>query len=210
MINWTHVISTYLPHLFVIGIGVLVALIFHQVISELMTAQNLTKLTPTPDTIITILYSIKDLLIRQVQAIMNLRKEALFSPAVETTFVVLLIMAWIVRMDNPVYLLAFSTFKAPDSWKVSHKQIIEIMRDQKCYTDESLDFMDRLLVRSGTGQNTAWPPGIVQCLDGKPSDKSIEGSRTEARTIIFNNVENALKKANLSPKDIDVQCLYLS
>lgn len=209
MINWTHVFTTYIPHLVVISIGVLIALIFHQVITDLMTQQQM-HTTFSPQTILAVLAAIHDLIHRQIDSILSLRKEALFSPAVEGCFLALVIMIIIIRMDNPTYLLAFSTFKAPDSWKVSHDQIIEMMKCQDCFTQESLDFMKRLLVRSGTGQHTAWPPGIVQCLKGKKPDRSIVGSRTEAETVIFDIVENAMRKANVKAEDIDVLVINCS
>lgn len=219
MINWTHVFSTYIPHMTVIGIGVLIALICKQVVTELVDS-NGQPLSPfSPQTLITIVSAIHGLVMRQIDSILSLRKEALFSPAVETCFLVLVIMAIILKMDNPTYLLSFATFKAPQEWKASHEQIIEMMKNYKCFDDEpdkspftqeSLDFMARLLVRSGTGQSTAWPPGIVQTLEGKRPDRSIEGSRKEAETILFDIVENALKKAKLEPKDIDVLVINCS
>jgi len=215
MVNWTHVFGTYFPQLFIAGIGVLVALIFHQVITDLMAEQHIDTIDLTPGKLtevsIAVLVAVKDLVARQVSMILSLRKEAIFSPAVEATFVVLVVMAWFLTMDNPVFLLSFATFKAPESWRATHDQIIEMMRRQNCFTEESIDFMKRLLVRSGTGQNTAWPPGIMQCLeDGKKTDRSIEASRKEAETVIFDIVEKAMKKANVKPKDIDVLVINCS
>lgn len=214
MVNWSHVISTYIPHLFVLGIALLIAFILEQVVSDVIEKQKIATFEPSLYAVVEIttaaLYGIKDLLLQQIQNILSVRKEALFSPAVEGTFVALVIMAWIIRMDNPVYLLSFATFKAPESWRISHDQIIEMMRHQKTYTEDSLDFMKRLLVRSGTGQRTAWPPGIVQTLDGKPPDASIKRSREEAEIIIFDIVENAMKKANVTAKDIDVLVINCS
>lgn len=85
-----------------------------------------------------------------------------------------------------------------------------MMRCQNAFTDDSLAFMKRILDKSGTGQSTAWPPGIVQCLEGKPTDRSIQGSRKEAEIVIFDVVQNALQKANLHPKDIDVLVINCS
>lgn len=209
MINWTHVLGTYIPQLTVIGIGVLIALVFHQVVTDLMEQQNIDSL-PVSTTTVLIITTIKDLISRQVTSILNLRSEGLFTPAVEGTFLALIIMVLILRMENPTYLLAFSTFKAPASWRVSHEQIIEMMKHQECFTDDSLDFMKRLLVRSGTGQSTAWPPGIVQSLHGKKPDRSIKESRKEAETVIFDIVESAMKKANVTAEDIDVLVINCS
>ena len=213
--NWTHVLGTFLPQVFIAGIGILVALIFNQVIKDLMAAQHIDTIDLTPanlvEIIVAVLVAVKDLVARQLSMILSLRKEAVFSPEVEGTFVVLVIMGWIITRDNPVFLLSFSTFKAPESWRATHDQIIEMMRRQNCFTEESIDFMKRLLVRSGTGQNTAWPPGIIQCLeDGKETDRSIEASRKEAETVIFDIVEKAMKKANVGPKDIDVLVINCS
>ena len=215
MVNWTHVIGTYTPQIFVAGIGILVALVFHQVITDLMVQQNIDQFDLTPgnliETAVAVLIAIKDLLLKQINMILSLRRDAIFSPAVEGTFLTLVVMAWILTRDGPVYLQSFATFKAPESWRVTHDQIIEMMRRQGCFTEESIDFMKRLIVRSGTGQNTAWPPGIVQCLeDDKKTDRSIAKSREEAETIIFDIVEKAMKKAGLGPKDIDVLVINCS
>jgi len=212
MINWTHVIRTYTPHIFVCGIAVLISLIFHQIVTETLDQSHISEQLPLDpvSTILAVLTAFYELLLKQTHSIVSLRKDALFSPAVEGCFVVLIIIGWIIRMDNPTYLLSFATFKAPDSWKVSHDQIIEMMRRQDAFTDESIGFMKRILDKSGTGQSTAWPPGIVQCLEGKPTDRSIKESRREAEIVIFDIVQNALQKANLNPKDIDVLVINCS
>jgi len=216
MINWTHVLSTYIPHLFIIGIGLLISFIIHQVLqqqSTLSTQDDATSTTTTSPLLLltSILIAIKDLLLHQISLLTSLRSETLFSPAVETTFLVLVVLVFFVRMDNPLYLLSFATFQAPDSWKVSHDEIIEVMKCQQIYTEDSLEFMKRLLVRSGTGQSTAWPPGIVQCLEtGKPNICTIEESRKEAQTVIFDVVAKAMQKAKVQPKDIDVLVINCS
>lgn len=44
----------------------------------------------------------------------------------------------------------------------------------------------------------------MQSLEGKPTDSSIEGSRKEAETVLFDIVAKALKKTNVKAKDIDI------
>lgn len=205
MINWSHVLGTYLPVLFVIGLGVLLAQIVHQVVNDLSYSIG------HQANIFDILSALRELFSKLFERALHLsHNETLLATPVKITALVLFVMAWLLRMDNPVYLLSFATFHAPESWKVSHEQIIEMMRRQNAFTEDSIDFMRRLLVRSGTGQNTAWPPGIVQCLDGKETDRTIEGSRKEAETVIFDIVEKALKKANVKPKEIDVLVINCS
>jgi len=208
MVNWTHVFYTYLPHIFIFGCGALIVFISQQVLSDIISQQD--DVQPALYLVLPIINAIKDLLVRQVEMILSLRKEAIFSPAVETTCLILIIMAWILRMDNPVYLLSFATFKAPESWRVTHEQLIYLLKHQNCYTEDSMNFMKKILVKSATGQRTAWPPGITQGLEGKPLDSSIEACRKEAEVVIFDVVENALKKAKVKPTDIDVLVINCS
>lgn len=214
MINWTHVIGTYLPHLFVIGIAVLVGQIINHAVTTVSKSiehhASPGEISFSLETISAIVLAVKELFVKVFTTVMNTHGEALLSDEIKITVVVLVVVGWIVRMDNPVYLLAFSTFKAPESWKVTQEQIVEMMRRQNCFTEESLAFMARMLSRSGTGQATAWPPGIVQCLEGKETDRSIEGSRKEAEAVIFDIVEKALKKADCSPKEIDILVINCS
>ncbi len=81
---------------------------------------------------------------------------------------------------SPVYLVDFTTFQPPEPWLLSHQQLVEAMRMQGSFSEESLDFMNRMLQQSGVGPKTAWPPGMVQTLQGLSTDESVEASRKEA------------------------------
>mmetsp|Transcript_27104 Transcript_27104/g.56998 ORF Transcript_27104/g.56998 Transcript_27104/m.56998 type:complete len:572 (+) Transcript_27104:63-1778(+) len=217
-VNWSHVIGTYLPTLFIVGIGVLFAQIVHQVIMDLSSKvehkANPGELNFSLETISAVLLGVREifssLFHNYIVSPLQSGEGAVLSPQVKTTVLALVVIGWIVNLDNPIYMLSFSTFKAPDSWKVSHAEIVQMMKNQKCFTDDSIDFMRRLLERSGTGQSTAWPPGIVQCLHGKETDRSIEASRKEAETVVFDVVESALKKAKLHPKEVDILVINCS
>jgi len=125
--------------------------------------------------------------------------------------VVALLFVWnFVQLRNTVYLLDFETFEPPDNWKCSPDQILEAMRRQDCFTEESLQFMGRMVNQSGVGPRTAWPPGIVQSLEGKPTERSTEASREEAKTVIFTIVRELLKKTKINPKDIDILVINCS
>lgn len=211
MVNWMHVLGTHTPAIIIIGIGVLCAQIIHQVLNEVDPSHP----NMSIDTVLAVAVAIQKLLHTLYQAIIvdtiNGTGGALqlLSPAVKMTAVALFVGAWLVRKDNPVYLLSFATWKPPESWKLSHDQIIEIMRKKNCFNEQSLNFLRRILERSGTGQATAWPPGITKTLEEEvtdvgSADMSMKGSREEAETIIFSIVEDALRKAKVGPKDIDI------
>eukprot|EP00522_Entomoneis_paludosa_P016280 CAMPEP_0172441634 /NCGR_PEP_ID=MMETSP1065-20121228/2145_1 /TAXON_ID=265537 /ORGANISM="Amphiprora paludosa, Strain CCMP125" /LENGTH=550 /DNA_ID=CAMNT_0013191091 /DNA_START=146 /DNA_END=1798 /DNA_ORIENTATION=+ len=199
MIDWTHVLGAHAPMVMVAGILIL----FAQIVNQVVTTHGLQEVSWTMETVQQVFGEVSLLFISLYESIAESRGFSIFSPAVKITALVLLVMAWVLRKQKPVYLLSFATFKAPESWRVTHDEVLEIMRRQKCFTEDSLEFLRKILERSGTGQATAWPPGIVQCLEDKPSDRSIEASRAEAETVIFDVVEQALKKANVNPKEID-------
>jgi predicted naringenin-chalcone synthase len=210
MINWTHVLLTHAPHMLIVGLVILVGQVVHQVVKDLFGDDEVQWLSA--ETVGVVALSIKDLFVRLYVAIAESDGFYVFSPQVKTTALILVVAAWLVRRDNPIYVLAFATFKAPDEWKCSHDDLIEQFRRQKCFTDESILFMRRILDRSGTGQATAMPPGICKSLgpDAPKADRSMDASRKEAQVIIFDIVEKALKKANVKPKEIDVLVINCS
>ncbi|CAM9193929.1 unnamed protein product, partial [Sphacelaria rigidula] len=119
-------------------------------------------------------------------------KEVVLDLGWKTTAVILVVLYLFTRSGSPLYMIDFSTFEAPEEWKVTHDQLAEIMRRQGCFTPESVAFMEKILAKSGTGQATAWPPGIIKCLENPdtPADRSVEAARTEAEIVIFDVVES--------------------
>jgi predicted naringenin-chalcone synthase/F0F1-type ATP synthase membrane subunit c/vacuolar-type H+-ATPase subunit K len=210
MINWTHVLLTHAPHLFVLGIAVLLGQIVNQVVKDSFGDGNVA--WSSMETVAVVADAVKQLFVRLYVSIAASDGFDIFSPAVKTTALVLVIAFWLVRRTSPIYLLGFATFKAPDDWKCNHEDIVEMMRRQDVFTDQSLTFMKRILERSGTGPATAWPPGITQSMKpGTPkADRSMAASRKEAEAVIFDIVEKALKKANVKPKEIDVLVINCS
>jgi 3-ketoacyl-CoA synthase len=105
--------------------------------------------------------------------------------------------------QRPVYLLDFSTFKPPKEWQVTHEDLVRIMREvNPDFTDETIEFTERLAARSGTSQSTHWPPGLVDNKGGK--EVSLANARKEAETVLFTIVEDVLGKTGLKPRDIDI------
>lgn len=212
MINWTHVLGCYQPHIMMAGIAALFGQIVYKGITQVSSFTGPENEMWTIANMIGVLVEIRNIVISILQGLVITEEESqvvLFT-GIKITLLTLICVWLLGRMDNAVFLLSFSTFKAPTEWKCSHEQIMDMMVRQKVFTKESLDFMRRLLERSGTGQATAWPPGIVQCLHGLPTDNSIEGSRKESETILCDVVEKALKKANLSPEEIDILVINCS
>lgn len=135
--------------------------------------------------------------------IISVEKGFVFDLGWKTMALVALLLSYLSYREKSVFLVDFSTFEPPESWKLSPEQLVDIMRAQKCFSEDSIGFLERMLQQSGVGPSTAWPPGIVKCLNGEPADRSVEAARKESETVIFDCVRNLLKKTKTNPKDID-------
>jgi len=112
----------------------------------------------------------------------------------------------------PVYVLDFAVFEPPAAWRASRADLVEVMRRTGAFTPESLDFMARLLSKSGTGDSTHWPPATLRLLrDIDPAtgehyttaDRSMEAAREVAEKVICDTFEEALRRTNKRPADVD-------
>eukprot|EP00981_Chlorochromonas_danica_P012869 scaffold5514_cov166-Ochromonas_danica.AAC.3 len=144
-------------------------------------------------------------------AVIEVRKPFVLDLGWQTMALLAAIVWYLVKREKPVYLIDFSVFEPPEDWKFSYDQLVTLMKNQKCFTDESLDFMARMVKQSGTGPATAWPPGILQSLDPtKSADRSVEKSREEAETIMYDCVERLLKSTGTNAKEIDILVINCS
>ena len=110
MINWAHVLLTHAPNLFILGLVVLFGQIVHQVVKDLFGDGEVQWLSM--ETISVIVVAIKELFVRLYVSIAESDGFDIFSPQVKTTALILVIATWMVRRNNPIYILSFATFKA--------------------------------------------------------------------------------------------------
>ena len=121
--------------------------------------------------------------------------------------------ALLLRRGRSVYLLDFATFTPPADWQVSHEQLLQAVRNVSAYraregmcsnTEDDVAFQAKVLANSGTGQATAWPPGILRCLgEGTDPDLTLEETRHEAEIIICQVLEQLFERTGVQPKEVD-------
>lgn len=112
------------------------------------------------------------------------------------------------RRNRSVYLVDFSLFKPPEEWKVSKAQILEMMRNagegEDSFSEDDLKFMEKILATGGTGDATAWPPGLIRCLEpGVRQDQSMLAARKEAETVICTCLSDLFDATGIKPKQVD-------
>jgi len=112
----------------------------------------------------------------------------------------LIISLYFVLKSRPVYLIDFETYDAPLDLHITQERVTARTREVGFFDEESIIFQEKILQRTGLGNCTYFPPGIVQ----SPPDLSMSKARLEAEMVLFTTVTDLLKKTNTSPKEIDV------
>ncbi|KQK16807.1 3-ketoacyl-CoA synthase 6 [Brachypodium distachyon] len=112
------------------------------------------------------------------------------------------------RWDNGhVYLVEYGCFRPQPCYRTplavcrEHAKLMPYLFD-----DESVEFMMRLVRRSGLGEETCVPVAYHYM----PPDRSLEASRQEAELVIFSAIDDAFAKTSLEPADMDVLVLNCS
>lgn len=116
--------------------------------------------------------------------------------------------SFFLRRDRSVYLLDFTLFDPPDEWRTSREGILQMLRNlgkvHSSFGEAELEFMSKVLNNSGTGEATAWPPGIVRCRDSDvPQDQSMQAARMEAETVICTCLKDLFQTTGVQPKEVD-------
>jgi len=176
MINWWHVFrSEYVHHLYNFAIVSLVTLIMWR-----LWTLNFNELVVGLQTLVGSAF------------------------ALEAFAVIAIVIAYVMQSKPAVYCLENTVFVPPESWQVSHDDLNNMMRAQGCFEETSMDFLGKVLDRSGTGDSTHWPPAWHESRVGKTKAlPNISSAREEAEAVVFPIVEELLSKAKLHPRDVD-------
>jgi len=110
----------------------------------------------------------------------------------------LMVTYYILSRSKPVYLLDFSTFYGPENLKVPHNRFVDLQKEVGTFNDESISFQERLVYRTGLGDETYFPPGVFN------KDFSLEAARQEAEVVIFSTIDSLLAQTKVKPEDIDI------
>lgn len=111
-------------------------------------------------------------------------------------------------MSRPrtVYLVDYSMFKPPRSFRVSFAGFMEHAKMALFTEPKSVHFQMKILERSGLGEETCLPPALRYI----PPSPNMELAREEAEMVIFSCMDSLFKKTGLRPKDVDILVLNCS
>ncbi|BDA49612.1 3-ketoacyl-CoA synthase 11 [Coccomyxa sp. Obi] len=104
---------------------------------------------------------------------------------------------------NRVLLLDFSCFTIPQRLKCSRKRLMDEIRLKGVFTEQNLEFQEKILERSGLGDETGLSDGIAAMKDGEVKT-TLRAALEESEMVLYDVVENLLAKTNTDPQEIDI------
>nr|AGR03733.1 truncated beta-ketoacyl-CoA synthase [Lepidium didymum] len=118
-------------------------------------------------------------------------------------FIVFGSVLYIVTRPKPVYLVDYSCYLPPPHLKVSISKVIDIfyqirkvdpLRNVACDDSSSLDFVRKIQERSGLGNETYGPEGLIDV----PPRKTFAAAREETEQVIIGAIEIYLRIPKLT------------
>ncbi|KAI3773045.1 hypothetical protein L6452_04243 [Arctium lappa] len=106
------------------------------------------------------------------------------------------------------YLIDFACYKPPVSQQCTKEFTMKQARINGYFTEETLDFMEKTLERSGLGDSTY----LAEIFLGKTYNPSIRDSRREVEMAVFGSIDMLLAKTGVRSQDIGILivncCIY--
>lgn len=106
----------------------------------------------------------------------------------------------------PIYLIDFSCLKPPNHCRVPFSIFLENTSLFECYDNESISFMENVLLSSGLSEETFLPPSLRYIPPKTEHSEFIK----ESHMVIFPIMEDLLTKTKISPFNIDILILNCS
>ncbi|CAN8286017.1 unnamed protein product [Cochlearia groenlandica] len=112
----------------------------------------------------------------------------------------ILLYGYTTTRSKPVYLVDFSCHQPTDSCKISSETFFNMAKGAQLYTEETIQFMTRILNRSGLGDDTYSP----RCMLTSPPTPSMFEARHESELVIFGALNSLFKKTGVEPRDVGI------
>ncbi|EOA17814.1 hypothetical protein CARUB_v10006212mg [Capsella rubella] len=105
-------------------------------------------------------------------------------------------------MSRPrsVYLVDYSCYLPPPNQKVTYQIFMNKSRLIQDFSESSLEFQRKILIRSGLGEETYLPESI-HCVPPRPT---MAAAREEAEQVIFGAIDNLFDNTKINPREIGV------
>ncbi|KAI9194759.1 hypothetical protein LWI28_008955 [Acer negundo] len=107
---------------------------------------------------------------------------------------------YLMSRPRKVYMVDFACYKPEPARLCTKEYFMDIVQRAGTFTEESIAFKKKILERSGFGQMTYGPEGLMQI----PHRRSMSDARKETETVIVGAVDELLAKTGVKPRDIGI------
>jgi len=114
-------------------------------------------------------------------------------------FLLVSLTMYFMTRARQIYLIDFHVYQPPDKNKVTPEYYVSHSKEIGV-SDESLEFQTKLLHRTGLGNETYFPDGIMS----QPPDFSLEAARDEAHEVLCACFQQVLNAHGMQPNDVDI------
>ncbi|GJN00095.1 hypothetical protein PR202_ga17252 [Eleusine coracana subsp. coracana] len=94
----------------------------------------------------------------------------------------------------------YACFRPPPNCRIPKSSLVEHAHHMPSMNDKSVDFMARMLDRSGLSDQTYLPAASHYI----PPSRNMNEARSEAEHVIFSTIDDLLAKTCTSPEEIDI------
>jgi 3-ketoacyl-CoA synthase len=107
---------------------------------------------------------------------------------------------YLLKKRRPVYMIDFALFQPREINKVTHDHFMSHTEGCGFFDQESIEFQRKLLYRTGLGNDTYLPSGILS----NPPEPNMQHAREEALEVMSGCIDELFKKTGITPNEIDI------
>lgn len=107
---------------------------------------------------------------------------------------------YIMTRPNPVYLVDYACYRAPDDLKAPYERFMKHSRLTGDFDESSLEFQRKILERSGLGQETYVP----EAMHSIPPRPSMAAAREEAELVMYGALDKLFGSTGVKAKDVGI------
>ncbi|KAK8706636.1 hypothetical protein V6N13_050191 [Hibiscus sabdariffa] len=100
-----------------------------------------------------------------------------------------------------VFLVDFSCYLPPSHLNITHDYFMEYCKAESAFDQSSLEFLRKIMERSGLGEETCAPETMRSI---PPQAPSIADARKEAEQVMFSALDNLFANTNVKPRDVGI------
>ncbi|XP_010480647.1 PREDICTED: 3-ketoacyl-CoA synthase 1-like [Camelina sativa] len=115
-------------------------------------------------------------------------------------FLCFVLTLYVANRSKPIYLVDFSCYKPEEERKISVDSFLTMTEENGSFTEDTVEFQQRISSRAGLGDETYLPRGITS----KPPKLNMSEARAEAEAVMFGVLDSLFEKTGIKPAEVGI------